>query len=357
MRLEKLNRPGNGLYVFIICALAVAPATVHAWGSKGHRIVAEIAQRHLDATASQRVDDLLDGRKLPEVATWSDEIRSIPGWSCAGPFHYVTVPPDQSYFEYNKKLWKNAQRPEKKRRDMDQPPAGDSLRALVYFETVLNDDQASHEAKRNALAFMVHLVGDMHMPLHNGRGCDRGGNSVTVDFFDEETNLHSVWDTKLIESERLSFTEFANFIDHYSQPEIELLASASPIDWVNQAQTLLDDIYTCDATSRGDRCTCFCGDCSDGKSVFGGCQAKSCSLMQAGPVTLRYGYKAQHSNTLREQLGNGGVRLAAMLNRILSDTPEQYPGHSSYQKFRKQLMRMNDWQKPVMQCMQANQQQ
>lgn len=338
------NSLGRLHVLMTLVVLSLAPTTLHAWGSMGHRIVAEVAQRHLEPRIAHRLYTALGHRRLPELATWPDDIRSDPAWSCAGPFHYITVPDGAEYFEYNAGL------------SGDDRPKGDALRALVYFETVLGDDSTTPAEMEKALSFLIHLVGDLHQPLHNGRGCDRGGNSVNVNYFGEAVNLHTVWDEKLIESERLSFTEFATFIDHLPKAEIVTLQSHSPMVWVDESRSRLDAIYTCDASPGGDRCTCFCGQCPTGESVFGGCRAVSCAPVQAGPINLKYGYKARSIGPLKEQLVKGGVRLAGLLNRTLANSsPEQYPGYQSYEAFRTQIEGMRDWRGPIRQCMKSNQ--
>ena len=71
------------------------------------------------------------------------------------------------------------------------------------------------EEKKIALKFMVHLIQDLHQPLHVGNGKDRGVHSVKVKWFGEKTNLHSVWDTKLFELQKLSYSEYANYLLHH----------------------------------------------------------------------------------------------------------------------------------------------
>ena len=75
----------------------------------------------------------------------------------AGPFHYVTIPEGKTYAE------------------VGAPDEGDSVTALAQFRKVLLDPKASREQKQLALRFTVHIIGDLHQPLHAGNGTDRGG--------------------------------------------------------------------------------------------------------------------------------------------------------------------------------------
>ncbi len=300
------DRPGAVPLALAIAILALwLPREAFAWGQNGHRVVAEIAQRHLDPAVRAEIAELLDGRGLPQVSTWADEIRSYPAWDCAQPFHYVTVAPAATYPDQG-------------------VPEGDAVEAIVYYAGVVANPGAEPAARRRALKWLVHLVGDLHQPLHSGRGCDEGGNWLEVEWFGEAVKLHSVWDTKLIESERLSFTELADFADHASAGEVASYQDSTPLDWVREAQALLDEVYTCHA---GDRCPCYCGDCDDGRSAFGGCQKRECALMAAGPVRLGYKYKAWAQPVVYSQLVKGGTRLAGLLSWIFgadNEPPEAY---------------------------------
>lgn len=96
----------------------------------------------------------------------------------ASSFHYVTVPEGQTYA------------------DVGPPEEGDAITALEQSSNTVNNGDASLEEKQLALRFIVHIIGDLHQPLHVGNGKDRGGNDFLVTFFGEVSNLHSVWDSK-----------------------------------------------------------------------------------------------------------------------------------------------------------------
>ena len=212
------------------------------------------------------------------------------------------------------------------------------MKAVAFYTDVLLDRDASTEARSTALKFLVHFVGDLHQPLHAGRGCDRGGNLIQVDWFGQLVSLHSVWDEKLVESENLSFTEMADFSGHVTAEDIAAFQDSTPIDWADGAQQLLDMVYTCDVT--GDHCPCFCGDCEDGLSPFGGCLERTCTLIAAGPVRMGYSYKARTMPHIYTQLKKGGVRLAGMLNWIFADSPTP---PKSYRDFRAIMVALPEW--------------
>lgn len=277
----------------------VLPQAAYPWAQNGHRAVGEIAERHLEPEIRDRIRQLLDGRSLAEVSNWADDIRSFTEWDCAQSLHFVTIQPGADY-------------------PGDGAPQGDAIKAVVFYTDVLKDRDTSMEARATALKFLVHFVGDLHQPLHAGRGCDRGGNHIKVEWFGETVSLHSVWDEKLIESENLSFTELVDFADHATAAEIAAYQDSTPIDWAHDAQVLLDEVYTCNTT--GDRCPCFCGGCEDGLSPFGGCLERPCTLIAAGPVRMGYHYKTRTMPLIYTQLVKGGARLAGMLNWIFADS-------------------------------------
>lgn len=167
----------------ILCALLLAaPTAAFAWGPNGHRIVGRIAENHLTDEASRAVACLIGPESLAQVSTWPDEIRSDPAWKKSAPWHYISIDDGETLTT------------------TQRDPAGDVLEALQRFEAALRDPQATPDAKREALKFLVHFVGDVHQPLHVGRRDDLGGNRVEAFWFAEKTNLHSVWDFQLIEN-------------------------------------------------------------------------------------------------------------------------------------------------------------
>jgi S1/P1 Nuclease len=165
---------------FVISLLMAGNAL--GWGQEGHRVVATIAEAHLTAKAREGVRQILgaDG-SLAAVSTWADEIR--PSRPETAPWHYIDIPLNAFAID--------------PARDC---PNGDCVTAAItHFIAVLRDGSSSPGAKNEALKFIVHFVGDLHQPLHCEDNNDKGGNGLQVTFFDKNANLHSVWDTLLIE--------------------------------------------------------------------------------------------------------------------------------------------------------------
>jgi hypothetical protein len=169
--------------ITLAALLLIAPAAL-AWGPEGHGIIADIAQRHLDPAAARAVAQLLalqGDHHLDQVSSWPDQIRKDHPET--GPWHYVDIP---------------LRAPEYSRR-RDCPQGHCVVVKLPHYVRVLADRSASPRVRLEALKWVVHLVGDIHQPLHDTDHDDRGGNDVKLVYFGHPTNLHRMWDTNILE--------------------------------------------------------------------------------------------------------------------------------------------------------------
>ena len=252
-----------------------------AWGKTGHRVVAAIADTELSGLARAHIQEILGpGESLDEAATWPDEMRADPSifWQkTATPWHYVTL--DGTAYDH-------------------APPEGDALEALVRFSRILQDPGASLADKQLALRFVVHLVGDLHQPLHVGRCCDQGANDVKVRFFGKPTNLHVVWDSQLVDEEQLSFTELAAKLErHISSREIIAWSDTNPRNWISESAEIRDRLYPGAHPKTG---------------------AQKGSDQDVDVPDLSYSYVHQFTPVMERRLSQAGVRLAAYLNAIFA---------------------------------------
>jgi hypothetical protein len=152
-----------------------------AFGTLGHRVASAVAESRLTPAARAKVRDLLDpDETLAQASLWADEQRRlIPG---SAAWHYVNVPLTEP--RYDARFC---------------PPAGCVISKIAELRLTLASDAATRDDKRQALRLLVHLVEDLHQPLHVGDRSDRGGNDLQVQFFGRGTNLHRVWDQDLVE--------------------------------------------------------------------------------------------------------------------------------------------------------------
>ena len=218
---------------FIRYSMAVltlsASADVFAWGQNGHRVTGAIAEQYLSAKAKAEVQNLLPNEDLAEASTYADEMRSNPNefWQKeAGAYHYVTVAKGQSYG------------------DIGAPQQGDAVTALAKFSATLKDPKASLADKQIALRFIVHIIGDLHQPLHCGNGNDRGGNDIKLSFMRKDTNLHRVWDSEMIDSRELSYSEWAQRLaPKISKVQAKAWSVYDPQIWISESIKIRDSIY------------------------------------------------------------------------------------------------------------------
>lgn len=218
------------MYKFIV-GLLIASFSINAlaWGQIGHRVTGAIAQQQLTPQAQAAISALLPTEDLAEASTYPDEMRSSPDefWQKkAGPFHYVTIPEGQTYA------------------DVGAPEQGDGVSALKMFTANLKSSQTSKEEKQLALRFIVHIIGDLHQPLHAGNGTDRGGNDFKVNFFWQDSNLHRVWDSELLEQRKLSYTEWTAKLNRkISAQNINDWSTTDPQVWIAESIKIRDEIY------------------------------------------------------------------------------------------------------------------
>ena len=271
-------------FFFAAAATSLLPSSAFAWGKTGHRVVAAIADTQLSGLARAHIREIIGVEGLDEAATWPDDMRSDPSpfWQkTASPWHYVTL---------NGITYDHA------------PPEGDALQALTHFREVLRDPKASLADKQLALRFVVHLVGDLHQPLHAGKCCDKGGNEVKVTWFGKPTSLHAVWDASLVDEEQLSFTELAAKLErHIGSRQVIQWWDVNPRDWVSESAEIRDTVYPPPAAKA-----------AKGKRKKG-----------KGPPApeLSYDYVYKFTPIMERRLSQAGVRLAAFLNDLFASPP------------------------------------
>ncbi|MGQ8364599.1 S1/P1 nuclease [Glaciecola sp. 1036] len=245
--------------------LLVTSQQVMAWGLTGHRVTGKIAENYLTPEAKAMVQQILPNESLAEASTYADDERSNPAefWQkTANPFHYVTVPPDTLYGE------------------SEIPAEGDAVTALAMFTKTLKKPTSTLEEKQLALRFIIHLIGDLHQPLHAGNGSDRGGNDVKLEFFWNKTNLHSVWDSGMIGRLDLSYTELSEWlIAKISEQDVVAWTTADPLVYIKESTEIRDTIYP-----EGDQ--------------------------------ISWQYLYDHRPTVKHRLQQAGVRIAAYLNTL-----------------------------------------
>ncbi|MBC7379583.1 MAG: S1/P1 nuclease [Burkholderiaceae bacterium] len=163
-----------------VTVLAISGAAVYAWGFEAHRMVASLAEQQLTPQAQKDVQRLLamePGATLASIATWADENRSRQ----TAAWHYVNLPQGDCNYV--------------KARDCQN---GACMVEAIIAQVAVPKSNAPDAERLTALKYVVHLVGDVHQPLHAGYASDKGGNTYQVQAFGKGTNLHAIWDSGLV---------------------------------------------------------------------------------------------------------------------------------------------------------------
>lgn len=251
---------------FLAALFAASPAL--AWDKIGHRVSAALAGPYLSDAAKAGVEAILGPEGLAEASNWPDFMRSSPEefWRKeAGPYHYVTIPVGMKY------------------RDVGAPEVGDAITALAGFTATLKDPDAALEDKQLALRFVVHIVSDLHQPLHAGNGTDRGGNDFAVLYHEELTNLHAVWDIHMIDRQKLSYTEWTEWLSQkITDQDVQAWWETDPAVWADESAAIRDTIYP-------------------------------------ENQIIAWDYTFAHLGTVKTRLKMAGVRTAAYLNEVFAD--------------------------------------
>jgi hypothetical protein len=210
--------PAMAMAGAILLALAL-PTAARAWGPHGHRIATRVAEERLTARARAAVRELLlEGDTLVDVSNWADHEGhdAVPG---SAPWHYVNVPIEATRYEPS-----HCER-------------GECVVAKIgHFRSVLADRRAPRRERLRALRFLIHLVVDVHQPLHVGDHGDRGGNQTQIQFLDVGTNFHRLWDSDLINDIDRNERTWVQRIEPLLSPEnVRAWSQGSVEDWATES--------------------------------------------------------------------------------------------------------------------------
>jgi hypothetical protein len=245
-----------------------APLQSMAWGAEGHRVAGQIAYSYLTSKARKAIQEILGYESVALASTWADFIKSDPAYSYLSPWHYIdfdkvyTYPEMQEYLKHDTNV--------------------DAYTKLNFLISELKKKDLSKENKLLYLHMLIHIVEDVHQPMHTAHADDKGGNDFKVNWFNNPTNLHSVWDSQLIEFQQLSYTEYTAAINHTTAAQRAQWQKAPISQWLFESNQIAEKLYT--EIKPGD--------------------------------TLNYKYNFTHIDIVNQQLLKAGVRLAGVLNSI-----------------------------------------
>jgi hypothetical protein len=245
-----------------------APLQSMAWGTNGHRISGQIAENHLSLKARLAIKAILGNESIAMASNWADFIKSDDNYKYLYDWHFVDFDRPLAYPEMVEFL------------EYDN-----GTDAYTKIKFLIEELKKKNQTKANKLLYLrvlIHIAEDIHQPLHTGHTSDKGGNDVKVSWFGKLTNLHTIWDSELVNYQSLSYSEYVSAIDFATPAQIKDWQSAPIAKWVFESSQLADKIYN---DSKPDE-------------------------------NLSYKYNFTHVDMLNQQLLKGGIRLAGLLNQI-----------------------------------------
>jgi len=239
-----------------------------AWGQLGHRVVGQIAENHLNPKAHLAVKNILGHETLAMSANWADFVKSDKAFDYLYNWHFINLDGGLTTAELQKFLKTDT--------------AVNAHTKIAFLTKELKKKELAKDKKVMYLRILVHLVGDIHQPMHTGHREDKGGNDIKLSWFGKSSNLHSIWDSELIESQELSYTEYAKSINPSTAKQRTTWQKDPLSIWIAESYQIASKLYS--GVTMGDK--------------------------------LSYRYIHDHLGTANEQLLKGGVRLAGLLNEI-----------------------------------------
>lgn len=284
--------------IFLMWALLVCGSPVAwSWGEIGHRTICAVAEKRFDSKTKKTIARISKNVPFPKLCTVMDELRSHPNkqkYDKYLPWHYIEIPEGQNLQTVSRSV------------------LGDALSAMQAQEKILKDPKSSDEAKYESLIILIHVLSDIHQPLHIGNGLDRGANHCRVKFFGQEMPLHVLWDSGLIDHMKLSYTELALFIDHADKQTERNLSKGTFEDWIMESMSFRDKPYPVAVDAKGNKVE---GRpyCSLDKRLNSMPGAK---LKVKNIPELSWDYVFEHKPLVETQLLKAGLRLGRVLNEM-----------------------------------------
>jgi hypothetical protein len=263
------------ILLFAISFTILANNFVFAWSREGHHMVAEIAYQLLSTSAKEKLKAYLGNTSIEDAATWMDEQRGGNNqYKYLTTTHYINI---------------------EKGGKIDPFQKGNIYTELNTVISELEKGSNPTDIKLN-LMILIHLVGDVHQPLHDGYGNDKGGNSINVSLFGKQTNLHSAWDGGIINKEHITTQTILTNYSKLSAAQIAGLKTENVANWINESRTYLPEIYS-----------------------FSNSTLDESYVQKAKPI-------------IEEQILKAGIRLSAILEKVLASSTAPAPVQQTVQQ-------------------------
>ncbi|WP_339867576.1 S1/P1 nuclease [uncultured Algoriphagus sp.] len=234
-----------------------------AWGQLGHYLIGYMAEKQLKKSVRKKVEKVLYPMSIGRSGTWMDEIKSDHAFDYAYSWHYMT----SIAGEYDESI---------------QEKGGNVYAEINRIKIELKAGNLDPQKEAELLKMLIHMVEDIHQPLHVGTGEDKGGNDVKVDYFGKPTNLHAVWDSSIIEGWNMNYTEIGDELSRRINKDLIAGYGAGGMNtWLAEAVSLRPMVY---------------------------------NLPESKKLSYNYGYETR--DTIEERLIAASIRLAKILEEI-----------------------------------------
>lgn len=251
----------------LLCGLSL-PFFGFAWGTEGHHIAGEIAARHLNKKAQKKIAAILGDESIAIASNWADFIRSDTAYKYLDSWHYIDI--KDSLDKNGIELY------------LKGDTGTDVYTKITYLAAQLKNKILPQDTKRMYLKLLIHFVEDVNQPMHTIE-TEKGGNGIKVLWFNDASNLHRVWDSDLILFQQLSYTEYANAIDHASKDQLQKWQNQPLGEWIGESYEIAKSLV---------------------------------AEIKQPNQKLSFRYNFDHLSTVNEQLLKSGIHLAQVLNNI-----------------------------------------
>ena len=248
--------------------VVIGASALISWGVVGHKAVAQIAENHLTPKAQQAVKNILGHQTLADVSSWADEIRSDPAYKYTGEWHYVDLTAGLNFEQFATAV--------------KTMPQSNVYKMVLRCELDLQSIDKSKSDKVTALKYLVHLIGDLHQPMHVSHTEDKGGNTIMVSLNDYDGNLHGLWDSGIIAHEGLDYKQMATTYDTATPEQIKKWQNDDLMIWLWESYQISEILYK----------------------------------EAAENPHFDQDYYQTHTPILQSRIEKGGIRLAGVLNRL-----------------------------------------
>ncbi|MBS1647904.1 MAG: S1/P1 nuclease [Bacteroidetes bacterium] len=210
-------------YTAFIFILFLFSARCYAWGPEGHKYVAEIAAHFLKKEAKDSLQKYLGNMSLEDAAVWMDKVRKDHTYDYMKHWHFINIEKDKTYVKTEKP---------------------NVINQLEKHIVELNQRKGlGSDEVLNTLKIVIHLVGDIHMPLHCGYGSDKGGNEIKVLCIKKHTSLHHVWDDDIIRYKKITLDDCLKMANTFTAQQIQDIQNKNIEQWMVESRALLPMVY------------------------------------------------------------------------------------------------------------------